>query len=185
MFGLALLIPFILSGCGDKRLQTVKWIEFEPVYMSHEEFENAVTMEEPRELEQPGNPDSVVEDDLAYVTLRDSRRCRQTVNRLEVVDVKDRVNPKQIASYEMTNPHGLGIDNGTLFIGEGKHGLRVLDASNPQMIKHLRHFTDINSFDVIPLEGVLMVTGDDGIVQYDYSDIDDLKHLSTIPVNSQ
>lgn len=124
----------------------------------------------------------VVEGDYAFVTLRASERCPQGINRLEVVDVADLANPQKVNFYEMINPHGLGIDDGNLFVSEGEHGLKIMDASDPTNIKMLRHITDIKTYDVIPYNGVLMVTGDSGIVQYDYSNINDLKHLSTIPV---
>ena len=124
----------------------------------------------------------VVEGDFAFVTLRDGERCPRGVNRLEVIDVKNLSNPKKAAFYEMISPHGLGIDGNVLFVSEGKHGLKIMDAKKPKDIQLLRHIKDLKTYDVIPLDGVLMVTGDDGIVQYDYSDIDDLKHLSTIPV---
>ena len=104
------------------------------------------------------------------------------VNQLDVVDVADLANPKKVKSHSMINPHGLGIDDGNLFISEGDHGLKIMDASDPHNISLLRHITDIKTYDVIPYKGVLMVTGRDGIIQYDYSDINDLKHLSTIPV---
>lgn len=125
----------------------------------------------------------VVEGDLAYVTLREGNRCPRAVNRLEVIVVHDRSRPKRIADYEMINPHGLGIDNGVLFISEGDAGLKIMDADNPLEIKQLRHIKDIKTFDVIPLDNLLMVTGSDGIRQYDYSDIENIKHLSTIQVS--
>ena len=124
----------------------------------------------------------VVEGNFAFVTLRNSERCPQGVNRLEVIDVQNLMNPKKVAFYQMLNPHGLGIDNGNLFVGEGDKGLRILDASDPNNVKQLRHISDIKARDVIPFNNVLMVTGGDGIVQYDYSDINDLKLLSTIPI---
>lgn len=124
----------------------------------------------------------VVEGDYAFVTLRKSDACPMGVNQLDVVDVADLANPKKVKSHSMINPHGLGIDDGNLFISEGDHGLKIMDASDPHNISLLRHITDIKTYDVIPYKGVLMVTGRDGIIQYDYSDINDLKHLSTIPV---
>lgn len=90
--------------------------------------------------------------------------------------------PHKIAAYPMANPHGLGIDNGYLFVSEGDMGLKIMDAENPLDIKLLRHIEDIKTFDVIPFNDVLMVTGKSGIQQYDYSDINDIQHLSTIPV---
>jgi hypothetical protein len=124
----------------------------------------------------------VVEGEYAFVTLREGERCPGGINRLEVIDVEDLTQPTKVQSYEMINPHGLGIDNGTLFISEGDFGLKILDASNPLEIKQLRHITDIHAYDVIPLNGVLMVTGESGIVQYDYSDLENLRHLSSIPI---
>ncbi len=124
----------------------------------------------------------VVEGNYAFVTLRNGNRCVNQVNQLEVIDVEDRFNPKQVAFYEMINPHGLGIDNGILFISEGDAGLKVMDAKDPLDVKQLKHIESIKTFDVIPFNNVLMVTGESGIVQYDYSDIDDIKHLSTIQV---
>jgi hypothetical protein len=147
------------------------------------------------ELQNPANPQQlsvywhatacdpiVVEGDYAFVTLRESERCPMGENRLEVVNVSDLSTPYMVNFYEMKNPHGLGIDDGNLFVSEGEFGLKIMDASNPLDIKLLRHIEDIKSYDVIPYNDVLMVTGDEGIIQYDYSDINDLKKLSTIPV---
>ncbi len=126
----------------------------------------------------------VVEGNYAYVTLRDGDNCPniQGTNQLEVIDVEDLTNPKNIGIYKMIKPHGLGIDDGYLFVSEGEHGLKVLDATDPHNVKEMRHITDIKTYDVIPFNGVLMVTGASGIIQYDYSNINDLILLSTIPV---
>jgi hypothetical protein len=125
----------------------------------------------------------VVQNDIAYVTLRSDRvQCPRSVNRLEVIDVEDPKNPREMKVYEMKNPHGLGIDGNYLFVSEGDNGIKIMDASDPENIEVLRFVENIKSFDVIPFNNVLMVTGKDGIVQYDYSNIEDIKRLSTIPV---
>ena len=82
----------------------------------------------------------VVEDDKAYVTVHSGNLCGQTENELFVVDVSDVKNPKEIASYSMTNPKGLGIDNGILFLCDD--GLKVFDAKNPQTLvaNTIHHF---------------------------------------------
>ncbi|MFT6203825.1 MAG: hypothetical protein ACI9V1_001721 [Spirosomataceae bacterium] len=86
----------------------------------------------------------------------------------------------------MENPHGLGIDNGKLFICEGKFRLKSLDASNVNDIKVQQHIKNINAFDVIPLSGnLLLMVGEDGFYQYDYSDPKNLRQLSKIPVISK
>lgn len=129
----------------------------------------------------------VVENDYAYVTLRDGPNCPNIsgTNHLEVIDVSDLFNPKMVGKYGMINPHGLGIDNGTLFVSEGDYGLKVFDAGNPLDVKQIRHIVDIKTFDVIPHNNVLMVTGKSGIVQYDYTDVNNITHLSTIHVVEQ
>ncbi|MDX1636456.1 MAG: hypothetical protein R3281_00715 [Balneolaceae bacterium] len=124
----------------------------------------------------------VVEGTHAFVTLRQSERCPRGVNRLEVVDVSDPFNPQKVAFYEMISPHGLGIDNGNLFVSEGAYGLKILDATDPAEIQLLRHIRNIETYDVIPYNNVLMVTGQSGILQYDYSNIENLKLLSEIPI---
>lgn len=127
----------------------------------------------------------VVEGEYAFVTLREGTRCPNAFNRLEVVDVSNLMQPKRVDFHEMIKPHGLGIDGGYLFVSEGEFGLKIMDATDPLNIKLLDHIKDIKTFDVIPHNGVLMVTGESGIIQYDYSDIQNLKKLSTIPVFSE
>ena len=84
----------------------------------------------------------------------------------------------------MTNPHGLGIENGTLFICEGEYGLKVYDATDINKIAEnlIEHNKQIHAFDVIPFQNVLLLIGEDGFYQYDYSDIHNIKLLSHIAV---
>lgn len=132
----------------------------------------------------------VVEGNLAYVTLRAGNRCGGSQNLLEVIDITDRYEPKRMASYAMTEPYGLGIENSTLFICEGEYGLKVYDASSPGEItsKLLAEFTDIHAYDVIPLSSFLLTIGEDGFYIYDYSDLQDitlLGSLKVIPMESE
>ena len=129
----------------------------------------------------------VVENDIAYVTLRTGNRCVGDVNQLDVIDVSDIYNPELLASYPMKNPHGLGIENGTLFICEGEYGLKVFDATDIHKIGQnmVEHRKDIHAFDVIPFENVLLLIGEDGLYQYDYSDIKNIKLLSHIAVTAK
>ncbi len=125
----------------------------------------------------------VVQNDTAYVTLRDGTECGGFTNQLEVVDVSDPTHPSQVTVYAMEHPHGLGIDGNLLFVCEGEFGLKVYDAQNAKTIDQhlLAHFEDIHAYDVIPLDQVLMMIGKDGLYQYDYSDPTDIKLLSKIP----
>ena len=124
----------------------------------------------------------VVENDMAYVTVHSGNLCGQSSNELFVVDVSDVKNPKQLVSYTMTNPKGLGIDNGRLFLCDD--GLKIYNVSDPQMLmsNRLAHYTGMDGFDVIPQNNILMMIADDGLYQYDYSDINNIKQISKIPI---
>ncbi|MEM6344269.1 MAG: hypothetical protein AAF927_10340 [Bacteroidota bacterium] len=126
----------------------------------------------------------VAEDDIAYVTLRGGNLCGSFTNQLDVLDIKNVRNPKLLHTYLMDGPYGLGIRNSILFICDGESGLKVYDASDISKIdqNQLAHFPDINAYDVIPLPNVLLLIGKDGFYQYDYSDVSNIKLLSTIPV---
>lgn len=122
----------------------------------------------------------VVNDSFAYVTLRSGSTCRTGTNRLEVIDIKDLSNPQLLATYSMTNPYGLGIDQNTLFVCDD--GLKVYDTSDPLNLKLKRKF-NINAYDVIPDNGRLSVIGSDGLYQYSYSGTD-INLLSKITLTS-
>jgi len=124
----------------------------------------------------------VVENDLAYVTVHSGNLCGQTNNELFIVNVSDVKNPKQIVSYTMTNPKGLGIDNGRLFLCDD--GLKVFNVTDPQKImsNQLVHYSGMDGYDVIPQNNILMMIASDGLYQYDYSDITNIKQISKIPI---
>ena len=130
----------------------------------------------------------VVENDIAYVTLRSINnfsRCGGAIsNQLDVIDVSNAASPVLLKTYSMENPYGLGIDNKKLFICEGTSGLKTFDASKPMDIKQLQHFKEMNAYDVIPLNNTLMLIGKDGLYQYDYSNPNSLKLLSKISVKA-
>lgn len=126
----------------------------------------------------------VVADTIAYVTLRSGTECNGFTNQLDLINISNLSNPQLIKTYPMHNPHGLGIDNGLLFICDGDAGLKVYDASNPYQItqNQIAHFQNIKTYDVIPYNGVLMLIGADGLFQYNYSDPSNLVLLSSILV---
>ena len=126
----------------------------------------------------------VVDGQYAYVTLRTGTRCANGQNLLEVIDISSIANPYLVKSYPMFNPHGLGIDGNMLFICDGKAGLKIYDKSDPLAIitSQLAHYPDFDTFDVIPLNGILMLVGEDGIYQYDYSDPQNILQISHIVI---
>jgi hypothetical protein len=125
----------------------------------------------------------VVQGDYAYVTLRTGNTCEGTNNSLEVVDISNKANPTLVASFNMTNPRGLGVDDNTLFLCDGPDGLKVFDKTDHATIPQhlLGQFTGIDANDVIPHNEVLIMTAQEGIYQYSYADPANVTQLSLIP----
>jgi hypothetical protein len=125
----------------------------------------------------------VVDDTLAYITLRSGTNCGGTVNSLDVVNIKNLSQPAIVRTYPMNNPYGLGKDGNILFICDGSAGLKVFEASNPKSISNIYTYPNIKAFDVIPLGDILILIGDDGLFQYNYSNYKNITLLSSILVN--
>lgn len=126
----------------------------------------------------------VVENDMAYVTVHSGNLCGQSSNELFIVNVSDVKKPKQLVSYTMTNPKGLGIDKGKLFLCDD--GLKIYNVTDPQtlMSNRLAHYSGMDGFDVIPQNNILMMIAGDGLYQYDYSDLNNIRQISKIPIGN-
>jgi hypothetical protein len=126
----------------------------------------------------------VVDGQYAYVTLRTGNMCNNGQNLLEVIDISSITNPYLVKSYPMFNPHGLGTDGDLLFVCDGAAGLKIYDKSDPLAIltNQIAHYMDFDTYDVIPMDGILMLVGDGGIYQYDYSDPENIIQISHIVI---
>ncbi|HZK97691.1 MAG TPA: hypothetical protein VFC67_26040, partial [Prolixibacteraceae bacterium] len=126
----------------------------------------------------------VVQNNRAYVTIRGGNACGSLINRMDILDITNLQNPTLMRSYNMTGPYGLGIDGDVLFVCDGTDGLKVYNAADPYLIsEHLiATFKDINAYDVIPLGNSLLMIGSDGFYQYNYSNLNDIKQISSIKV---
>lgn len=124
----------------------------------------------------------VVENDLAYVTIHSDNWCGQNVNQLLIIDVSDVYSPNHLVTYSMKKPKGLGIDNGTLFVCDD--GLQVFKVGDPQqlMANRLVHYSGMEGYDCIPYNNVLMMIADDGLYQYDYTDLSRISKLSHLKI---
>lgn len=124
----------------------------------------------------------VVQGNYAYVTLRSGTECETFTNQLDVIDISDVTYPKLVKSYEMYNPHGLGVNGTCLFIAEGDQGLKVFDISDVNKIGDnlIAHHKNVHALDVIPLNDVLFMIGNDGLYQYDYNCGNQFEYLSSI-----
>ena len=126
----------------------------------------------------------VVHNGLAYITLRSGNFCGQNTSQLDVVNLEDITKPKLLRSYTMENPFGLAFDDDLLFVCDGTGGLKIYDASNSMThpLSLLKTYSDVTPYDVIPLGNILVVVGTQGLFQYDYSDINNIRLLSSIEI---
>jgi len=124
----------------------------------------------------------VVQGKYAYVTLRtdfDSNFCNNSVNQLEVIDLSILTHPRNVGTYNMENPRGLGIDGTSLFVCDGLD-LLVMNATNPLDLKVVKRMAlDGTPFDVIAKNGILTLSYSSGVKQYAYSN-DTIQEISTI-----
>ena len=129
----------------------------------------------------------IVDGNIAYVTLRSGNVCEGFENQLDVVDITDLRSPRLLHTYPMHNPHGLSKDGDALFICDGDAGLKVFDASEIAAIDQhlLAHDKSIQAYDVIAYNNIAMLIGDDGLHQYDYSNLNNIRHLSTITITHE
>lgn len=112
----------------------------------------------------------VVNDSMAFITLRSGNECRwnNAVNELQILSIRNISNPQLLNSYPLQNPHGLGIAGNLLFVCDGQYGLHTFDISQAPNITLLStqegHF-----YDVIPRNGELIAVGPSFVYQYEYS----------------
>ncbi len=129
----------------------------------------------------------IVDGNYAYVTLRSGNECAGFTNQLEVIEITDLTAPQVEHVYQMTNPHGLGKDGDALFICDGYDGLKVFNAGDISQIGDnlIAHYPSIDAFDIIPFNKVAMMIGEDGLYQYDYSDLNNIKLLSHLKITPE
>lgn len=121
-----------------------------------------------------------VDNDIAYVTLRDGSECEGFLNQVDVINVESLVDPFLIASEEMFHPMGVGVDNGVLFICDDTEGLKIYDCSEPDDLRLIAHHPQYQAFDVIPRLGMLIMIGADGLYLYNYKNANDITLMGSI-----
>ncbi len=127
--------------------------------------------------------DPVIADDTyAYVTLRSGSACQGFINQLDILQLNDFANPSLVSSYDLTNPHGLSKDGDILFICDGSDGLKIYNAADVKHLQLIKHFSNLESYDVIANNKIALVVAKDGIFQYDYSAPDNIHLLSRIKI---
>ncbi len=127
----------------------------------------------------------VVSGNYAYVTLRTGSLCGGQINQLDVIDISNYASPQLKKSFNLNNPNGLGIIDSYLFVCDGTAGLKVFDAKDPIEVGNnlIKEFSNIQATDIILIDKVAILIGDDGLRQYDINDINNITSISFIPFN--
>ncbi|MEM6379545.1 MAG: hypothetical protein AAF705_15170 [Bacteroidota bacterium] len=129
----------------------------------------------------------VANDTYAYVTLNAKQRIDNpcggsfeiNVNLLKIYDITNPQQPQFLTEYPMFAPKGVGLDGTTLFVCDDEQGLKIFDVTDPYDLKTIKHIDTFTAFDVIPLDGLLLVVGPENVYQFDYTDLDDIQQLSS------
>lgn len=127
-------------------------------------------------------------DDVAYVTLRtgifaDERPCAGSVNQLVTLDISDENTIAPTTLIDMESPYGLTVSNNLLYVGEGANGLKIFDLENKYEPTLTKDIKDIEAFDIIShpnRSDLILVTGPDGLQQFEISENLGLELKSTI-----
>ncbi|HEY6955191.1 MAG TPA: hypothetical protein VI385_08095, partial [Flavisolibacter sp.] len=128
--------------------------------------------------------DPVVADEkYAYVTLKAGTTCGSATNELEIVDIADVTKPSLLKTYAMSGPSGLSKDGNTLFVCDGKDGLKIYDATDYSKLSLIKQISNIEPLDVIAWNRNALVVTKDGLYQYDYSDLANIHRVSMITVS--
>ena len=125
----------------------------------------------------------IADDNTAWVTLRSGTTCGGTINQLQAVNITDITKPSLINTYNLTNPFGLSKEGNVLFICDGKDGIKVFDAADAANVKLMKHITGMETYDVIAWNYKALVVAKDGLYQFDYSNLNNIRLLSKIALD--
>jgi hypothetical protein len=123
----------------------------------------------------------VANDTHAFVTLHTNIGCGNNINVLEIYDVTEVTNPVLVSSRNLTQPIGLGLYGDYLFVCDDE--VKVFDISDPEN-STLVTSIDVDAFDVIINNGIMVLIGENGLYQYslDFNNINNISHLSTLNI---
>lgn len=109
----------------------------------------------------------VANDNYAYVTLsNEETRCARGVAQLEVIDIRNKKSPQVAKVFPMSNPKGLTLNGNDLFVCDDN--VKWYDTTDNVNLK-LKATINQKAHDAIAVGKTLMLIGENGLTQYDYS----------------
>lgn len=128
----------------------------------------------------------VVKNNYAYSTVKTTLnicRRRAAENALLVYDVTDKTNPKQVNTYPLFEPSGIGYKDNFLFVcDEGSNEVLVFDITNPPEINNLIDYSiSINMpYDLIVANNRMLVSTATDFQMFDISEIANIRRTGKI-----
>lgn len=124
----------------------------------------------------------VANDSLAFVTLNSTTSCwwQGGANRLDVLDISNKVNPVLLSSINMEGPKGLGIYENYVIVCNGASGVEIYDYTRPEYLQYVGGISGIDAYDIIIRNQNMILIGQDGLFQYNISNIEDIQLISNI-----
>ncbi len=121
----------------------------------------------------------VANENYAYVTLSSgASRCARGLTQLEVIDIRNKKQPQLVKVYPMSNPKGMALNGNDLFVCDDK--VKWFDATdNVNLVP--KGIINVKAIDAIAVGKTLMLIGEKGLSQYDYSGQEPV-FLSSIPI---
>ena len=99
--------------------------------------------------------------------------------KMHITNIKQ---PTLIKSYNLKSPHGLSKDGDLLFVCDGLDGVKIYNAGDVQNLQLIKQIGGIDAFEVIAYNNNAIVVAADGLYQYDYSNVANIKLLSKITI---
>lgn len=111
----------------------------------------------------------VVQDSLAYVTLRNGSTCGDTQDALLVVSIADPSLPRLLSSASPPTPYGLAVQRPYVYVANGSQGLSLYQSLPPDSLAFIAHWPR-KARDFIWSGTMLYVLEPAGVSAYDVSD---------------
>lgn len=116
----------------------------------------------------------------AYVTLHAGDGCGGSANELHVIDVSDLQHSQLVKTYPLTKPTGLSKDGNLLFICD-QTAVKLYNAANPAALQLQKQININEPYDIIAENNKAMIVCSNGLYQYDYSNLNNIRLLSFLP----
>lgn len=116
---------------------------------------------------------AVAAGNTAYVTVRSSTNgspCGGNLDALIIYDVTNLAAPSEQRRINLSNPHGLGVKDGYLYVCDGTAGLKTYETIGNYDLRLNDVDKDFYFKDVIPYQDMLICMVEGGMVIYDIGD---------------